>query len=619
MTVLEPYRSRRERDQVQLAPLPPPDQTAFRQAIRIASARPLLFTVSMALFAAFYALPLLSGIVQRAVFDTLSGHAHAGLNVWTLVGLWFAAQILPLVFSYFTPWAFVTFTSASRLMIRTNMMGWIMFARGSRPSPGTPGEALSRFRDDVAEVIAFIEGWAETFGQAVFAVLALWIMWGINSTVTFAVIAPMILMVFITQKITAGVHRYSRVAREAEARVTSFVGETFTAVQAVRVAGAEARVLGRLADLNETRRLTAVRHRIYVTLLDTFGAGTSSLALGLVLLLAAESMKSGAFSVGDFTLFAAYVGAATSAPRWLGRLLARKRTADVALMRIERLLGDAPRARITEMTPQGPEPTGTHTPLKTLEVRGMTCRHGGGDGKGVEDVSFTLTKGTVTIVTGRVGAGKTTLLRGLLGLLPVQSGEVLWNGESVADPATFLVPPRCAYTGQTPRLFTESLADNIAMGLNLSAGDMDRAVRLAVLEDDVARLAEGLQTRVGTRGVTLSGGQVQRSAAARMFARRTDLLVFDDASSALDVRTEHAFWMRLFSQGDDRPTCLAVSHRLEAYRRADQILVMDGGCIAARGDLRTLLAQSPLFHEIWSETVRASGQGGAETTALPTH
>ncbi len=619
MTVPDPSGPGRGRDGLRPAPLPPPDQTAFRQALRIAAARPWLFAVSMALFATFYALPLLSGIVQRAVFDTLSGHARAGLNVWTLVALWFGAQILPLVFSYFTPWAFGTFTSASRLMIRTNMMGWIMFARGARPSPGTPGEALSRFRDDVAEVIAFIEGWAETFGQAVFAVLALWIMWGINSTVTFAVIAPMILMVFITQKITAGVHRYSRVAREAEARVTSFVGETFTAVQAVRVAGAETRVLDRLADLNETRRLTAVRHRIYVTLLDTFGAGTSSLALGLVLLLAAGSMRSGDFSVGDFTLFAAYVGAATSAPRWLGRLLARKRTADVALMRIERLLGDAPRDRMTEVTPQGPEPTGHHSPLQTLEVRAMTCRHGGGEGRGVEDVSFTLSRGTVTIVTGRVGAGKTTLLRGLLGLLPVQSGAVFWNGEAVADPATFLVPPRCAYTGQTPRLFTESLADNIAMGLDLSAEDMDRAVRLAVLEDDVSRLAEGLQTRVGTRGVTLSGGQVQRSAAARMFARRTDLLVFDDASSALDIRTEHAFWTRLFSQKDDRPTCLAVSHRLEAYRRADQILVMDGGRIVARGDLRTLLAESPLFHEIWSETVRASGQGGGAPAAVPVH
>jgi ABC-type lipoprotein export system ATPase subunit len=161
------------------------------------------------------------------------------------------------------------------------------------------------------------------------------------------------------------------------------------------------------------------------------------------------------------------------------------------------------------------------------------------------------------------------------------------------------------------------VGDNIAMGLDLSPEDFDRAVHLAVMEEDVARLAEGLDTRVGTRGVTLSGGQVQRSAAARMFARRPDLLVFDDASSALDVRTEHAFWTRLFEQEGDRPTCLAVSHRLEAYRRADQILVVEDGRIAARGNLRTLLKDSPLFHEIWTETLRAHAHG-EEAVALPT-
>jgi ABC-type multidrug transport system fused ATPase/permease subunit len=94
-----------------------------------------------------------------------------------------------------------------------------------------------------------------------------------------------------------------------------------------------------------------------------------------------------------------------------------------------------------------------------------------------------------------------------------------------------------------------------------------------------------------------------------MFARLPDLLVFDDASSALDVRTEHAFWTRLFEQKDERPTCLAVSHRLEAFRRADQILVVEAGRIAAQGDLQTLLETSPLFQEIWNETLRAHAHG----------
>jgi ATP-binding cassette, subfamily B, bacterial len=591
------------------AALPPPKQRAFIQCLRIAMARPWLFSAAMGLYAIFYAAPLLPGLVQRAIFDTLSGRRPAGLNVWSLIALWFAVQVAPLAIVRLANWAWTSFASLSRSMVRANMLAWLLFAQGPRRPHGTAGEALSRFRDDLNEVIAFIEGWVDTLGQGVFAVLALAIMWRIDSQVTLAVILPMAVVVVITQRITAGVHKYSRAAREAEARVTSFVGEIFAAVQAIRVAGAEDRVMARLDELNLARRRTAVRHRIYTTLLETFGVGTSSFALGLILLLAAETMRNGRFTVGDFTLFAAYVGTATSAPRWLGRLLARKRTADVALMRVDLMLGDAPDRAVTAPRPAERTPIGARAPLRRLEVRGLTSLHG--PGRGVMDVDFTLEPGQTLIVAGRVGSGKTTLLRAVLGLAPLHGGEILWNGEPVSDPATFLTPPRAAYTPQTPRLFTETLRENILMGEPADEATLNDALRLAVLEEDLARLDDGLETLVGARGVTLSGGQIQRAALARMFVRRPDLLVFDDASSALDVRTEHTFWERLFAL-EPRPAVLAVSHRLEAYRRADQILLLDQGRVAARGDLRTLLHESALFREVWRETVRAGthGSGG---------
>jgi ATP-binding cassette, subfamily B, bacterial len=595
-------------DPAEAAPLPPapPKQRAFAQAWRIAMTRPGLFALGMGLYGAFYALQLMPGLIQRQVFDTLSGHYPAGLSVWSLIALWFAAQVFPLVAFYLSNWVFQTFTTASRVMVRTDMLGWMMFAAGPRRSRGTAGEVLSRFRDDVNETLSFMEGWADTFGQALFAVLALIIMWRIDSMVTFAVIAPMLLVVVITQRITAGIHKYSRVAREAEARVTSFVGEMFAAVQAIRVAGAEPNVLARLEALNDVRRKTAVRYRVYVTLLDTFGVGASSTALGLVLLLAASAMRDGRFTIGDFTLFAAYVGAATSAPRWLGRLLARKRTADVAWMRIATLMDDAPDEALVAKAPAAPRVLAAPR-LERLEVRGLTCLHPT-SGQGVHDVSFSLNRGDVIIVTGRVGAGKSTLLKAVVGLVPIEGGQLVWNGVPVDDPATFMTPPRCAYTAQSPRLFTESLTENILMGeaddRADGSGRIEQAVHLAVLEDDIRQLGSGLDTLVGTRGVTLSGGQVQRAAAARMFARRPELLVFDDASSALDVRTEHTFWERLFASGQH--SCLAVSHRLEAYRHATEILVLDDGRVAARGTLRELLQTSPLFREVWHESAHAA-------------
>lgn len=567
--------------------------------------RPLYWVfnfVSMMILMLFLQVP---GLVMRHFFNILSGDAAAAFGIWTIIGFLFAGELVRMSAILGLIITNVPFWVHTMTLFRRNLLKHILQRPGASALPDSPGEAVSRFRGDVFEIPLFALWLNDLMGLLLFSAIAIIIMVRINAAITLVAIAPFILVGLISNATSKKVEQYRQVSRRHAGIVSGFIGELFGAAQAIKVATAEKEVVGHFKRLNAERRTVSLKDILFNEILRSIFHNTATIGTGIILILIGQAMQQNTFTVGDFVLFVFYLDYIGELTAFLGLLVARYKQIGVSVERMQRLMEGADSDALIKPDPiylkdDLPDikniPKTDQTKLHELSTRSLSYTFPT-SGKGIQDINLSIPRGSFTVITGMNGSGKTSLLRVLLGLLPKDSGDIMWNSEIVQDPGAFFVPPRAAYTSQVPRLFSESLENNILMGLSGKEADIQGAIRSAVIETDIANMENGLQTMIGPKGVKLSGGQMQRTAAARMFVRDPELLVFDDLSSALDVETEQTLWKRVFEK--EGTTCLVVSHRKAALRRANHIIVLKDGIIESEGMLDDLLKQSSELRKIW--------------------
>jgi ATP-binding cassette subfamily B protein len=307
-------------------------------------------------------------------------------------------------------------------------------------------------------------------------------------------------------------------------------------------------------------------------------------------------VRRGEITVGGFVSFNLFLGKLVwpmIAIGWVINLLQR---GSASYQRIREILDTVPAIRDRETSSSRPRPPAQ--PRGELRFEALRFQYAERDRPALEDVSFTVPAGGVVAVVGRTGSGKSSLLALLPRLFDPPEGSVFIDDVDVRHWPLARLRQTIGTVPQETFLFSATVAENIAYGRpRATREEIGRAAEAAGLSDDLARFPRGLDTVVGERGVTLSGGQKQRLALARALLRDPRVLLLDDALSAVDTQTESKI-LSGFRDAVRGRTVLLVSHRVNAARQADSIVVLDGGLLVEQGRHEELVARGGVYAEL---------------------
>ena len=457
------------------------------------------------------------------------------------------------------------------------------------------GELMSIATNDMAAVRMMLgPGVMYTVNTITVMVLSLTFMLAISPRLTLMSLLPLPLVSLSVWWFGDRIHRRFERVQERMGELSAHVQENLAGLRVVRAFGAERREAERFDGLSDSYRAG------HLDLIRVSGVFQPSLAFwsGVGALLSiwvgGREVVEGRITLGQFVAFTVYLGMLNWPMIALGWVINIFQRGSASYRRIVGLLEQEP---AVTSAPDAVRPAGSAR--GELEFRHVTFRYPGTTEPLLHDVSFHVPAGSTVALVGRTGSGKSTVLNLLPRVFDPPAGTVFVDGHDVRALDLGWLRAQVASVPQDPFLFSATVADNIAYGVeHEDPAPIERAARVAHLDGEIASFPNGYATFVGERGITLSGGQKQRTAIARAVVVDPKILILDDALSAVDTYTEEEILHRLRDVMRER-TSLIVSHRISTVRDADQILVLVDGRIAERGNHDELLRRNGFYAELY--------------------
>jgi ATP-binding cassette subfamily B protein len=526
---------------------------------------------------------LLVPLVIRDVVNSLQEYPRPGMLVRAF-GLIVAIGLT--MFAMRVAWRSLLVNTAHRITadLRQRMYHRIVHQNQLFFSHWESGDLMARVTNDMGAVrMLFSFGIVSIFDTIVLGASALGFMVYLSPSLTLVAVLPLPLLAVIVYLFESRIHNAFRIVQERFSTLTTFVQEAFSGIFVVKAFGDERAQEERFAGQNERYVEENLKLARLNALFDPLLALVIALSTVLVLYFGGRSVIRHEFTLGQLVAFIAYLETLAWPVMAVGFSVNIYQRGGASLRRIEEV-SELP---LDVRYERGSREGFGKGPV-AIELRNLSFGYAGREPV-LRNISLRIEAGSTVGIIGRVGSGKSTLLRLLSGMIPVEPGQISFNGADINSFELNTLREGIGTVLQEPFLFSMSVAENIAfLEPAASAEEIAAAARIADMEQSIEAMPERYETLLGERGVNLSGGQKQRMTIARTVLREFPLLLLDDCFSSIDTETEERILTRM-KPIIDKATTIVVSHRVSTLRYADYVLVLDDGVVVEQGTPAELL------------------------------